>query len=67
MIELIAFILVWGVLFTCGVAAIFSFVSLIKELIDGGDYLFAWEVIAASVMVAILLIALVLLLIGVLL
>lgn len=67
MIELIAFILVWGVVFTCGVAAIFSFVSLIKELFKEGDYVFAWEVIAASVMVSILLIALVLLLIGVLL
>lgn len=67
MIELIAFILVWGVVFTCGVIAIFSFVSLIKELINEGDYVFAWEVIAASVMVAILLIALVLVMIGILL
>lgn len=66
MIELIAFILVWGVVFTCGVIAIFSFVSLIKELINEGDYVFAWEVVAASVMISILLIALVLVMIAVL-
>lgn len=67
MIELIAFILVWGVVFTCGVAAICWLGFMAKSMIDEGDYVLVWGLVAAAVMIAVLLIAMILMLVGILL
>lgn len=67
MIELISFILVWGVVFTSGVIAVAWLSFMAKGIIDEGDYTFACGIIAAVVMISVMLIALVIVLIGVLL